>query len=44
MKKKYKYEMVSTYNNTITQYPCFYVPPIQWLRGGYFPGAKAAGA
>jgi hypothetical protein len=36
--------MVSTYNNTITQYPCFCVPPIQWVPGGFFPGAKAAGA
>jgi hypothetical protein len=33
MKKKQNYEMVSTYNNTITQYPCFCVPPIQWVPG-----------
>jgi hypothetical protein len=34
--------MVNTYNNTITQYPCFCVPPIQWVPGGPFPEAKAA--
>jgi hypothetical protein len=33
--------MVSTYNNTITQYSCFCVPPIQWVRGGgVSPGLK----
>jgi hypothetical protein len=33
--------MVNTYNNTITQYPCFCVPPIQWVPGDLSPGREA---
>jgi hypothetical protein len=29
--------MVSTYNNTITQYPCFCIPPIEWVAGDFPP-------
>jgi hypothetical protein len=32
--------MVSTYNNTITQYPFFCVPPIQWVSGDLSPELK----
>jgi hypothetical protein len=35
--------MVRTYNNTITQYPCFGVPPIQWVPGDFSPGLKRPG-
>jgi hypothetical protein len=35
--------MVSTYNNTITQYPCFCVPPIQWVPGNLSPELKRPG-
>jgi hypothetical protein len=35
--------MVSTYNNTITQYPCFCVPPIQWVPGDLSPELKQPG-
>jgi hypothetical protein len=35
--------MVSTYNNTITQYPCFCVPPIQWVPGHLSPELKRPG-
>jgi hypothetical protein len=35
--------MVSTYNNTITQYPCFCVPPIQWVLGDFPPELKRPG-
>jgi hypothetical protein len=35
--------MVSTYNNTITQYPCFCVPPIQWVPGDLSPELKRPG-
>jgi hypothetical protein len=40
MKNKYKYEMVSTYNNTTTQYPCICVSPIQWVPGDLPPELK----
>jgi hypothetical protein len=33
--------MVSTYNNTIIQSPCFCVPPIQWVLGDLSPGHEA---
>jgi hypothetical protein len=35
--------MVSTYNNTITEYPCICVPPIQWVLGDLSPGLKRPG-
>jgi hypothetical protein len=35
--------MVSTYNNTITQYPCFCVPPIQCVPGNLSPELKLPG-
>jgi hypothetical protein len=35
--------MVSTYNNTITQYPCICVPPIQWVPGDLSPELKRRG-
>jgi hypothetical protein len=35
--------MVSTYNNKITQYPCFCVPPIQWVQGDLSPELKRPG-
>jgi hypothetical protein len=35
--------MVSTYNNTITQYPCLCVPPIQWAPGDLSPELKRPG-
>jgi hypothetical protein len=35
--------MVSTYNNTMTQYPCFCVPPIQVVPGDFYPGLKLPG-
>jgi hypothetical protein len=35
--------MVSTYNGTVTQYPCICVPPIQWVPGDFFPGLKRPG-
>jgi hypothetical protein len=33
--------MVSTYNNKITHYACFCVPPIQWVPGVKRPGREA---
>jgi hypothetical protein len=35
--------MVSTYNNKITQYPCFCVSAIQWVPGDFSPGLKLPG-
>jgi hypothetical protein len=35
--------MVSTYNNTITQYPWFCVPPIKWVPGDFSPELKRPG-
>jgi hypothetical protein len=35
--------MVSTYNLTVTQYPCICVPPIQWVPGDLSPGLKRPG-
>jgi hypothetical protein len=35
--------MVSTYNNTITQYPCICVPPIEWVPGNLSPDLKRPG-
>jgi hypothetical protein len=35
--------MVSTYNNTITQYPCICVPPIKWVPGYLSLGLKRPG-
>jgi hypothetical protein len=35
--------MVSTYNNTITQYPCLRVSPIQWALGDLSPELKRLG-
>jgi hypothetical protein len=35
--------MSSTYNNTITQYPCFCVSPIQWVPGDISPELKRPG-
>jgi hypothetical protein len=30
-------------HNTITQYPCICVPPIQWVPGDLSPGLKRPG-
>jgi hypothetical protein len=35
--------MVSIYNDTITQYPCFCVRPIQWVPGHLSPELKRPG-
>jgi hypothetical protein len=35
--------MVSTYNGTVTQYPCICVLPIQWIPGDLSPGLKRPG-
>jgi hypothetical protein len=35
--------MVSTYNTTITQYPCFSVSPIQWVLGDLSPELNLPG-
>jgi hypothetical protein len=35
--------MVSTYNNTITQYLCFCVPTIQWVPEDLSPELKRPG-
>jgi hypothetical protein len=36
--------MVRTYNNKITKYPCFCVPPIQWVPVDLSPELKRPGS